>query len=101
VGWDFLAIVKVDEKGRIQLSKELRKAAGVEIEDHLLIKPLGPGKMLLEKTTSKRYPKKDSMDWLLTHPARIRSKEMKTKISKRNATRELIEEWKQRLWTGD
>jgi len=95
-----LAVVKLDEKGRILLSKELRKAVGVEQEDHLIAKPLGSGKILLEKTTRRSYPKKDPLDWLLNHPARIRSKRIKAEIRKKNSSRELLEEWKQHLWLG-
>lgn len=95
-----MAVVRVDEKGRIHLSKELRKAAGVDAEDHLIIKPLSSGKMLLEKTTRQTSPNKDSLDWLLSHPAKIRSTHIKMEIRKRNSTRELLEEWKDQSWIG-
>ena len=51
------------------LSKALRKATGVEIEDHLIAKPVGTGKILLEKMTVNAKSKKDPLDWLLEHPA--------------------------------
>jgi bifunctional DNA-binding transcriptional regulator/antitoxin component of YhaV-PrlF toxin-antitoxin module len=95
-----MAVVKLDEKGRVQLSKELRKAAGVQPEDHLIAKPLGSGKILLEKATRQAYPKKDPLDWLLNHPAKIRSKRIRAEIEKKNASRELLDEWKKQLWLG-
>ena len=93
-----MGVVRVDEKGRIHLSKELRKATGVEVEDHLIIKPLSSGRILLEKSTGKAYPKKDTLDWLLSHPAGIRSMRIKTELKKKNSTRELLEEWKEQFW---
>ena len=92
--------MKLDEKGRVHLSKDLRKAAGVQPEDHLIAKSLGSGKILLEKATRRSYPKKDPLDWLLNHPARIRSKRIRAQIKKRNSSRELLEEWKKQFWLG-
>jgi bifunctional DNA-binding transcriptional regulator/antitoxin component of YhaV-PrlF toxin-antitoxin module len=45
----FLALVKVDEKGRVLLSKELRRESGVQKNDRLIAKPLSRGMILLEK----------------------------------------------------
>jgi bifunctional DNA-binding transcriptional regulator/antitoxin component of YhaV-PrlF toxin-antitoxin module len=96
-----LVVVKVDDKGRILLSKELRKAAGVKKEDHLVAKPIGSGKIVLEKTTDRAYQKQDPLDWLLSHPAKIRSKRVKIELKKRRTTRELLEEWKGQLWMAE
>jgi len=95
-----LAVVKLDKKGRVFLSKDIRKAAGVQPEDHLIAKSLGSGKILLEKTNRRSHLKKDPLDWLLSHPARIRSKRIRAEIEKKNSTRELLEEWKEQLWLG-
>ncbi|MHB8565740.1 MAG: AbrB/MazE/SpoVT family DNA-binding domain-containing protein [Nitrososphaerales archaeon] len=95
-----MAVVKVDDKGRILLSKELRKAAGVETDDHLIAKPLSEGKILLEKTTQQKYAKLDPLDWLLSHPAKIRSANIKKEVKKKRDTRKLLEEWKQQFWMG-
>jgi bifunctional DNA-binding transcriptional regulator/antitoxin component of YhaV-PrlF toxin-antitoxin module len=98
----FLAVVKVDEKGRVLLSKELRHESGVQKNDHLIAKPLSKGKILLEKPA--RQPKRneeDPLNWLLNHSGKIKSAEVKKEVNKSRSTRELIEKWKEQLWMGE
>ena len=94
-------MVKVDNKGRVLLSKELRRASGVEKNDHLIAKPLSGGKILLEKSSRQPSTENDPLDWLLKNPAEINSKDLKDKIKKARNTRGLIESLKEELWTGD
>lgn len=96
-----MSMVKVDNKGRVLLSKELRRASGVEKNDHLLAKSLSKGKILLEKPLRQPSTKNDGLEWLLKHPAEINSKDLKDKIRKIRNTRRLIESLKEELWTGD
>lgn len=58
-----MAIVKVDDKGRIQLSKELRRTSSVQKNDRLIAKSVSKGKILLEKTTAEAKLN-DPLDWL-------------------------------------
>jgi bifunctional DNA-binding transcriptional regulator/antitoxin component of YhaV-PrlF toxin-antitoxin module len=97
----FLAVVKVDEKGRVLLSKELRRESGVQKNDHLMAKSLSKGKILLEKPTPQPKANDDPLDWLLTHPGKIRSASVKRAIKKAHSTRDLIEKWKEQLWMGE
>jgi bifunctional DNA-binding transcriptional regulator/antitoxin component of YhaV-PrlF toxin-antitoxin module len=95
----FLAVVKVDEKGRVLLSKELRRESGVEKNDRLIAKSLSKGKILLEKPL--RQPKaNDPLDWLLTHPGKIQSAITREQVRRSGSTKELIEKWKEQLWMG-
>lgn len=96
-----MALVKVDEKGRVLLSKELRRESGVQKNDRLIAKPLSKGKILLEKAEPQPEANEDPLDWLLTHPGKIRSGVIKREIKKAQSTRELIEKWKEQLWMGE
>ena len=96
-----LTIVKVDNKGRILLSKELRKAGGVEKNDRLVAKPLGKGKILLERSPRRQKATNDPLDWLLDNPAEISSRDLKDKVKKIHDTRKLLESLKDELWMGD
>ncbi|HKW05694.1 MAG TPA: hypothetical protein VJN71_10375 [Nitrososphaerales archaeon] len=40
------------------------------------------------------------LNWLLTHPGKIRSETIKRELKKARSTRELIEKWKEELWMG-
>lgn len=95
-----MAVVKVDEKGRILLSKEIRKKTGVERNDRLIARPLSKGKILLEKTLPKS-DKDDPLDWLLRHPGKIKSTRVAKQVREASSTSELIEKWKDELWMGD
>lgn len=95
-----MAVLKVDDKGRILLSKELRKESGVEKNDRLLAKSLSKGKILLEKP-SRQPEAKDPLDRLFSHPGKIRSASVIKEVKKARSTRELIERWKKQLWLGE
>jgi len=95
-----LAIVKVDNKGRILLSKELRKAGGVEKNDRLIAKPLSKGKILLERSPKRQKAMNDPLEWLLNHPAEISSKNLRDKVKKIHDSRKLLESLKDELWMG-
>ncbi len=96
-----MAVVRVDEKGRIQLSKQLRKETGVERNDHLIVKSLSRGKILLEKPEKDFKSGNDQLEWLFTHPASIQSSKLKAEIKKMRSTKDLIENWKEQLWMGE
>jgi bifunctional DNA-binding transcriptional regulator/antitoxin component of YhaV-PrlF toxin-antitoxin module len=90
-----LPIVVVDDKGRILLSRELREESGVEKNDHLIAKSLSKGRILLEKPARQPRSRRDPLDWLLSHPAKIRSSNLRNEVKKKGSTRELLEDWKE------
>lgn len=96
-----MSVVKVDDKGRVLLSKEVRKASGIEKNDRLIAKLSGKGKILLEKPSRQHHSKDDPLDWLLSHPAKIHSTKLKDEVKRGRSTLDLLENWKEELWTGD
>ena len=66
--------VRTDERGRILLSKQVRKLMKIGIRDQFLVKPLGEEKLLLEKISSKR---KDVKTHLFGKPIHVSPKKIK------------------------
>jgi bifunctional DNA-binding transcriptional regulator/antitoxin component of YhaV-PrlF toxin-antitoxin module len=96
-----VTVLKIDSKGRVLLSKELRKAGGVEKNDRLVAKPIGKGKILLERSPRHQKASNDPLDWLLSHPAKISSVVVKDKLKKIHDSRRLLESMKRELWVVD
>lgn len=94
-------VVKVHGKGRVLLSKELRRESGVQKNDHLIAKPLSKGKIFLEKQARQPKTNEDPLDWLLAHPGKIKSTTVKKEIKRSHSTRQLIEKWKEQLRSGE
>ena len=94
-----MPVVKTDEKGRVQLTKEIRKTLNIKPGDRLVVKFADEDKMILEKIQTEKIMEKDPFLWSLEHPAKIKNKKIK-KLIKKHGFKKLLEIWKEEQWSG-
>lgn len=96
-----MPVVKLDRRSRILLTKDLRQALGLQTGDKLVAKPVNGNKIILEKSAgSSGQGKEDALDWLLRHPAQIKSEKLQ-RLLKKEGLKQVLESWKDQLWSGE
>lgn len=95
IGGTNVPLVKIDNKWRIQLTKETRKILDLKRNDHLLVRPESKGKVVLERVRED-VAKDDPIFKFLNNPVKIRSQKIKAEIKRlgwKKFMEKLDEEW--------
>lgn len=92
-----MPVIKVDEKWRIHLTKDLRKAMGLAKRQSMIAKLVG-NKIILEKIHSPQT-ENDPFLWDIEHPAKIKNKKIK-KLLKKLGSRKFLEMLEEEQWSG-